>query len=346
LLHLAPQFSPRISKLALFFLDQKRPKEDKVAGGYFPMQLAILGPTCTVCGSARQRSTTPLKPQLCAVRVLFHAAECGDCGHWYLQDPPQSLSEYYGKSYPLHAPESWGAFRALVAKEKERETQKRCAIVRRYGRHFGSVLDVGCGALEFVRAISRVGDQVVGLDPEVTAPTDLPANAAFYAQDVLDYRHPEHSEGSRPNVQKFDIITLWHYLEHAASPRQTLQKIQALCHKETRVFIEVPRHDSWSQMQQGANWAGYHTPRHASMFTKASLSRLLQDQGFRIVHWQDGGTLHPVTFYWLGLMETLGGWRWPVTLRVAARIAAQVLALPGLLFRKDFGIQLVVVERN
>ena len=77
-------------------------------------------------------------------------------------------------------------------------------------------------------------------------------NGLFYDQDFTG--------------KKFDLITMWHFLEHDYDPIRTLKLSESLLTKEGRLIIEVPRLDSLTFKLFRNRWPGVQAPQHTVLF--------------------------------------------------------------------------------
>lgn len=80
----------------------------------------------------------------------------------------------------------------------------------------------------------------------------------------------------------FDIVTMWHVLEHVAKPEEYLEKISGILDARGRLVIEVPNFDSWSARLTGKYWLGLDLDYHITFFTAGSLCRMLERHGFKV----------------------------------------------------------------
>jgi hypothetical protein len=71
---------------------------------------------------------------------------------------------------------------------------------------------------------------------------------------------------------------MWHYLEHDYTPLENLTYLKSIAKPSTTLVIEIP-FDSMSRRKYGENWAGWHTPRHISLFSPNNIELLLQGGG-------------------------------------------------------------------
>jgi SAM-dependent methyltransferase len=132
------------------------------------------------------------------------------------------------------------------------------------------VLDIGCGRGLYLKMLQDRGYEVrgtelslPGADPGV--PIDL--------GDVTPDRYPAAS---------FDLISMWHVLEHLPSPDVTLEACARALRPGGVLLIAVPNFGSVQARFGGEHWLHLDLPRHRFQFTRSTLERLLTSRGFDI----------------------------------------------------------------
>ncbi len=80
----------------------------------------------------------------------------------------------------------------------------------------------------------------------------------------------------------FDLITMWHVLEHVSKPEEYIAKIKQVLKKNGRLIIEVPNYNSWTRSFTQQYWLGLDLGYHVTFFTAESLERILIKYGFKI----------------------------------------------------------------
>jgi hypothetical protein len=95
---------------------------------------------------------------------------------------------------------------------------------------------------------------------------------------------------------------MWHYLEHDYTPLENLTYLKSIAKPSTTLVIEIPNFDSMSRRKYGENWAGWHTPRHISLFSPNNIELLLQ-KGWKVSEINTYGTMDPYLLYWMSEME-------------------------------------------
>ncbi|MBN2212544.1 MAG: class I SAM-dependent methyltransferase [Sedimentisphaerales bacterium] len=136
----------------------------------------------------------------------------------------------------------------------------------------GRLLDVGCGGGAYLLRMRQFGWRVQGMD--------------FSERAVNVCREQDLDVRQGVNVEKlyepksFDVVTLWHVLEHVPSPTQTLMQIRHVLTDEGLLVLAVPNFDSWCARRYKALWFGMELPRHIWHFTSATLEAVLEKNGF------------------------------------------------------------------
>jgi 2-polyprenyl-3-methyl-5-hydroxy-6-metoxy-1,4-benzoquinol methylase len=81
----------------------------------------------------------------------------------------------------------------------------------------------------------------------------------------------------------FDVITMWHSLEHVHEPLSVLCEARHLLAPGGRLLVAVPNIASLPFRWFGPAWYGLDLPRHLTHFSPATLGTLLMRAGFRIL---------------------------------------------------------------
>jgi SAM-dependent methyltransferase len=121
------------------------------------------------------------------------------------------------------------------------------------------------------------GWQVQGLDPS------LPAATFARQTHGLDVMVGQLTEVDIPDAS-FDVVTMWHVLEHMPHPRTTLQEVARILRPGGLLVLTCPIVDSWEARTFGPCWSGYDVPRHLYTFSRKTLGRLFDECGW---HYQE-----------------------------------------------------------
>jgi len=246
-----------------------------------PFIETIPSPDCAVCGGGTWREVgkgQDYEYATCSNVWTFRA--CQQCGHVQM-DPlpaPETLGVIYPSNYYSYQMEKSIHPLARWAKRKLDRAKFRW-ILGGLRAPVGSYLDVGCGD---GRYLEMMIDQ--GVDRERAQGVELDAHAVHVARaknlNVTQTRI-EDARGLEPG--SFDLITMFHVIEHVARPDEVVARLQSLLRVGGLLALETPNFDCADARWSGERfWGAYHTPRHWHLFTAASLARLLRSHGFTI----------------------------------------------------------------
>ncbi len=82
--------------------------------------------------------------------------------------------------------------------------------------------------------------------------------------------------------QAFDIVTLFHVMEHVSNPRAVLAEVARVLRPAGAAILQVPNIESWQFKIFGARWYGLDIPRHVIDYSRNSILKLLADSGFAV----------------------------------------------------------------
>lgn len=140
-----------------------------------------------------------------------------------------------------------------------------------------SILDIGSGRgfmLYFLKKFfgyhTAIGTQIEAASLKFSREK---LGLDIYGEDLLKIDLKE---------KQFDLVTIWHVLEHVRDPEAYIETIYRLLNDNGRLVIEVPNFDSWTRRFSGKYWLGLDLKYHLCFFSCASLSRLLQKDNFKV----------------------------------------------------------------
>jgi SAM-dependent methyltransferase len=272
---------------------------------------------------------------------------CSKCETVFLTNPvrPEKLKLYYTDNYlPYRGPAAWGKYNSFVANSQKKLDSNRVNFLKKYLKKNNpnlNLLDVGCGNpsfLDLLQQNSKVNCAGIDFSDSGWKDKNYP-NLTLKKVATEDYV---------PDKQ-FDVITLWHYLEHDYNPSQTIAILFNSLKHGGILIIEVPDYKSLSARIQKSFWQGWHSPRHISLLTNKSFTHLFQKDKWEIKKHLRYGTLDAFTLWWLGKMEKKRiNWSGSMSHHFWALVVLKVVTYPIFAFEKLFpmGIQIVVVEKK
>jgi SAM-dependent methyltransferase len=150
----------------------------------------------------------------------------------------------------------------------------RVDIVRRL-KNGGVVADLGCGIGETAVSLSNAGFSVIGVEESAKAISFLKGNypsAEWVNENILDF--------AARNAGAFDVVTLFHVLEHIPHPENAIRLIDRSLRPDGVVVIEVPDVNGGLARLKGKGW-DYFVNHHVNYFSVRSLENLMQQFGYR-----------------------------------------------------------------
>ena len=261
--------------------------------------------SCPACGDSSFESFIKTKAQMHSNKELFNFDQCSSCSLVFL-NPRVSLNNlknYYTSYYlPYRGAKAWGKFEKLVDSSQEKLDLRRVNTITNYHKlsEKSLILDIGCGKPTFLKACQHeIKCQTMGIDFSDEGWKDKPDNFKSINLQVAEIK-------DLPTTLEPDIITMWHYLEHDYTPFENLSSLKSLSKPSTTLIIEIPNFDSSSRKKYGKNWAGWHTPRHISLFSPKNIELLLKKSGWKVSKVLTYGTMNPYLLYWMSEMEKKG----------------------------------------
>lgn len=221
---------------------------------------------CPICSSTKFNSLLALK-DFSISQESFSIVKCSDCGFLITSPRPDSdsIGKYYqSEKYISHS----GGKKTIIDKIyflAQRLTLRwKYNLIRSY-KSKCEILDYGCGTGAFLDFLQKRRWDVTGVEPSAIARIKAESSLQKKIYQSLD-----------DNIEKkFDVITLWHVLEHIHELEDAIQKIKNLLKENGIIFIAVPNYESADAIKYREHWAAYDVPRHLWHFSKTTIERLL-----------------------------------------------------------------------
>lgn len=207
----------------------------------------------------------------------FKLSICNKCNFVFTNPIPDKdqIGKYYNTDkYLSHDTNSSGLLGSIYKTVRYFNLKGKYSLIKNF-KDNGSVLDIGCGTGEFLNFMKQNKWNTFGVEPE-----DKAKDFAVNNYDLEIY--PESKLQEFPEFN-FDLVTMWHVLEHVYDLNTRLSVISKLL-KNDGIFINaLPIIDSPDSIKFGKYWAGLDVPRHLHHFSHDSFSRLATNNGFEIL---------------------------------------------------------------
>ena len=194
------------------------------------------------------------------------------------QPSGQDLPRYYeSEDYISHTDSKRNLTEQVYHWVRSYSLKKKQKLVSRVNHGTGSLLDIGCGTGDFLKECETTGWSVAGIEPNEKA-RELAAgktNTDNYFQSI------DELIDSKP--QSFDMITLWHVLEHIPNLYDFIDKIRSVLKPEGVIVVAVPNFKSRDAKHYGSAWAAFDVPRHLWHFSRKSMDRIFSDFEMKVL---------------------------------------------------------------
>ena len=260
---------------------------------------------CPICNASSIVSFIKTTAQMHSSKELFNFDQCANCQLVFLNPRVNldNLKNYYTSHYlPYRGSEAWGKYSKLVEGSQKKLDLKRVKRVKEMCSISPKslILDVGCGNPSFLKACQQeLNCKTLGIDFSDEGWKEQ--STLFKGLDLQVAEIKDLSLNLKP-----DIITMWHYLEHDYTPLENLTYLKSIAKPSTTLIIEIPNFDSISRKKYNENWAGWHTPRHTSLFSPDNIKLLLDKSGWNVSQLLTYGTLNPYLLFWMSEIEQKG----------------------------------------
>jgi len=189
------------------------------------------------------------------------------------QPLPDSLDRYYESDiYISHTDARKSLTDKIYQTVKKYSIGRKLKLAERYADTKKSILDFGAGTGDFLLAAKTNKWLAKGIEPNYKA-RELSKAKGIKLQSHIDLLEDE----------KFQLITLWHVLEHLPDLEEQISKVISRLADSGTLIIAVPNFRSYDARYYGKFWAAYDVPRHLWHFSRTAMEKLFIKHKLKIV---------------------------------------------------------------
>jgi 2-polyprenyl-3-methyl-5-hydroxy-6-metoxy-1,4-benzoquinol methylase len=223
---------------------------------------------CPLCKSGLFLNYTEIKDHAVS-KESFILCQCQKCSLLFTNPRPieEEIGPYYDfPEYYSHEKNNKSLTHVLYNKVRNYAVIEKVKLITEL-KGEGKLLDYGCGTGEFLNAAKVKGWKIKGVEPTSKArnhANSILANSVVENIDQIDEK------------KKFDVISLFHVLEHIHTLRKTIKKILKHLKSNGYILIAIPNPDSYDAKKYGKQWAGWDVPRHLYHFNQTAIKNFEQ----------------------------------------------------------------------
>lgn len=194
----------------------------------------------------------------------------------YPQPSLENLPDYYkSEDYISHTDAKRNLFEKAYHFIKSISLKRKLKLINSVSNEAKNLLDIGCGTGDFLKIAKDNNWNVSGIEPNKKAraiANQKTNNSVFEVEQLQNLN--EHS---------FDVITLWHVLEHLPNLEAQISIFKKLLKPNGTLIVAVPNYKSYDAKHYKSFWAAFDVPRHLWHFSQASISKLVEREHLKVV---------------------------------------------------------------
>lgn len=206
----------------------------------------------------------------------FEIHECHNCGLLFTEPrpKPEEIGNYYqSEKYYSHKENKSGFIPRIYEIVKKVNIRHKVKIATE-GKSVGKMLEIGCGVGDFLHEMEEQGWNCTGIEPS--------DDAKAIAKNKIKAQILEPNEISQLPDRSFDLITMWHVLEHVDNLKEEVHHLQRLLKENGRLVLALPNFKSADAEYYKEYWAAYDVPRHLNHFCRKSINNVFNTNKLRL----------------------------------------------------------------
>jgi 2-polyprenyl-3-methyl-5-hydroxy-6-metoxy-1,4-benzoquinol methylase len=229
--------------------------------------------TCPSCGAESFSTYLTVKDHFLS-KEDFKLELCNSCNLLFTNPRPtiDRIGDYYkSEDYVSHSSTKKGLVNTIYGRVRSYTLKKKISLLKQLtdGKR---LLDIGAGTGHFLAKAKESGYTVLGLEPDEDARKVALSENGIELKD-LSLLHDLN--------ESFDVVSMWHVLEHVYNLQVDLDKIVSLVNQDGVLIIAVPNYTSFDAQYYKEFWAAYDVPRHLYHFSPKSIIPLVESKGLK-----------------------------------------------------------------
>lgn len=183
------------------------------------------------------------------------------------------LPDYYkSENYISHTDTKKSFTEKVYHAVKGIALKQKVSLITKLNQGSGKLLDIGSGTGDFLATAKQNNWKVFGVEPNQDARVLSEKKGVGVSSELKEITETD-----------FDVITLWHVLEHVPDLENYIQEISKRLKPTGTLLIAVPNFKSKDAKHYQQFWAAYDVPRHLWHFSKTGIRRLFSKHHFELI---------------------------------------------------------------
>ena len=184
----------------------------------------------------------------------------------------ENLGKYYeSEDYISHTDNKRSLFEKAYHFVKGIALKNKLGLINSQQIAKGRILDIGAGTGDFLTVAKNDGWQTLGIEPSDRAKGIAINKGISFVENTKTLEN-----------QSFDVITMWHVLEHVPDLDFQIKELKRLLKPEGTLIIAVPNFKSFDAKYYQSYWAPFDVPIHFWHFSKKAIQLLFQKQNMKL----------------------------------------------------------------
>ena len=184
----------------------------------------------------------------------------------------ENLGKYYeSEDYISHTDNKRSLFEKLYHFIKSIALKNKLNLINSLQPQKGRILDIGAGTGEFLSVAKNDGWQTIGLEPSDRAKAIAKNKGVSFVENTSELEN-----------QSFDVISMWHVLEHVPDLDKQIKELKRLLKPTGTLIIAVPNFKSFDAKYYGKFWAAFDVPIHFWHFSKTAIKLLFEKEEMKL----------------------------------------------------------------
>ncbi len=230
---------------------------------------------CPWCDSEKTQMHLWVK-DLFLTQEPFEIYECLKCGLLFTEPRPDvnSIGKYYQSEEYYSHQENKNGFIPKIYESVKRVNLRHKRKLATKGLKVGTMLEIGCGVGDFLHEMEQKGWNCTGIEPS--------KEAKAIAKNRVKANILNPDELASLEDESFDLITMWHVLEHVDNLKEEVTHLQRLLKKGGRLVLALPNYKSADAEFYREYWAAYDVPRHLNHFCRESINNIFKNTKLKL----------------------------------------------------------------